>query len=620
MLSAFEPIQFALVVSLVVGLGYLYSIGSPRVWYDILSNRLIYGVPWGTLVTIIGVVAFYLFVQSGFHHWDSPVVHPFRSWSYLYPEGLFAAGFAHAGPNHLIANMVGTVVLAPIVEYAWSHYPPLARSETNPYENPPPGDVRPEIEESSPDPAGWLDRPWVRAVVIFPAVVIVVSILTSLLALGWSLGFSGTVFAFGGFAVVFFPVTAILAMVGVTGTSVFVTALREPVLRATADPGAPGPPGWFGVNVQAHMMGFLLGVLLAVALLRYRSQTRDPTRVFIAALAFALTRQLWAFATAGGDDVYLQHRGVGLLFVLALSIIIGALIAATDDPVPGILGRFSWLPTRKTLAYLWLGAVGIIAAVLWIPAGMANAGWQLLLLYFLLVLVLAIPGLPVVVPDRAVSTPLSQKQILIFVLVGIMIIVALPSIASNAPGMDEDPVPGNESIAIQDYHVTYAEDVQHGRISSTQSGVIVVSEQRQIWTAVLDKGELAHRGEATVVVGGFVWRETVAVNRTGWDVAGGDDVYVVDLEHDGETSRAFQSAGAEIQSRVSNQTIRVVPDRDEFRLRVARGEQELGEVQIPALNETITVGNLQFTTERVDGDRSVFAEQDGTRVLVATKK
>ena len=619
MLAGVETLQLVVLAAIGLLVGYLYAAGDPRSWYEMLSERLIYGIPWGTLVSVLVVVSFYLFAQSGLQHWDSPVTLPFRSWSYFYPEGLFAAGFAHAGPNHLIGNLIGTVVLAPIVEYAWSHYPPAKKADSAPYEYPPPGDVSVESIEQSSEDTGWLGTPWIRAVVIFPAIVVLVSILTSLLALGWSLGFSGTVFAFGGFAVVYFPLTAVLAMVGITGTSVLVTSLREPVLRATAEPGAPGPPGWWGVNVQAHMLGFLLGVLLAVVLLRYRSESRRAVQVFLAALAFGLTRQLWAFATSGGEDIYLMQRGIGFVFVVAIAVLIGVLVGARDEPVPELVSR-PWMPTRRTLAYLWFVALFVLAGILWIPIGFAGLDWFQGVLFALVLLVFVIPSLPTVLPDRIVSSPLSQKQLLLFALIVIVVIVALPSYVSNAPGMSDDPVPDAATVTIEDYHVTYAEDTPHGRFSSNESGVIVVSNERDIWSSVVDKSELAHDGEATVVVGGFGWRDTVDVNRTGWSVAGSDAVYAVDLEHDGETTRAFESLPAETRSVVANQSIAVVAASDGFRLNVTSNGDHVGTTQMPALNQTRTVGDLALSTEMVDDTRSVFASQDGTRILVASRE
>lgn len=617
MVTDLDLIRVAVVVALGISLAYFLFLGAPKRWYDRLSERFLYGVPWGTVVTVVGVVAFYLFAQSGLSHWNAPVVMAFRSWSYLYPEGLLAAGFAHASPNHLISNMVGTVVLAPIVEYAWGHYPPPRTDGGSAYEYPPPGAV--EAEPVEPGGDGWYNRPWVRALVVFPAAVVVVSIVTSVLALGWSLGFSGTVFAFGGFAVVFFPVAAILAMVAFSGTGVIVSVLRTPVLRATTDTGSPGPPSWWGVNVQAHLLGFLLGVLIGLALLSYRNEKRQPVRVFLAVLAFALTRQLWSLAVSGGDGVFLQQRGIGTVFVLVLTMLITAAVAASEKPFPALLADVSLIPERERLANLWLTAVGLVAAGLLfqlVTAGIDPIGSALVVVAFV---VLVLPALPVVLPDRIVTTPVSRRQVLVFGIVAVALIVALPSFFTNAPAIDEDPLRGAEAVSVGDYQITYAEDVPHGRISTNESGVIVVSERRGIWSTVTGKGELARQGESTVVVGGFGWRETVEANRSGWDLAGGAATYVVDIEGE-ERKQVFLSDGATAQPRIKNYTLSIRPDGEQFVLQAMRNGTTVGTVPVPDRNETAELGELRLSTEPDGGSLSVFAESNGTRVQIATRE
>jgi len=122
-----------------------------RRWRDMARERLVYGVPWGSLVVIAFVVAVYLFVQSGIADFDDPVTIPFRTWSYFYPLGLATAAFSHAGPGHLIGNLAGTVVVAPLAEYAWGHYP---------------DDREPNRSDS------WRTNPRIRAFVLFPLAVI----------------------------------------------------------------------------------------------------------------------------------------------------------------------------------------------------------------------------------------------------------------------------------------------------------------------------------------------------------------------------------------------------------------------------------------------------------------
>lgn len=618
MVSTLGILRIAVLVAVGSGLGYLARVGAPGRWYEQLSGRFIYGVPWGSLVTVLGVVAFYLFAQSGLSHWESPVVLAFRSWSYLYPEGLLAAGFAHASSDHLLGNMIGTVVLAPIVEYAWSHYPPPRATETSGFEHPPPGHAQPET--SRPTANCLRHNPWVRALLIFPFAVIVVSIVTSVLAVGWSIGFSGTVFAFGGFAVIYFPVTTILAMVGFTGTGVIVRALREPVLRATAESGAPGPPSWFGVNVQAHLLGFLIGILLALALLAHRNERRDPVRVFAATLVFALTRQLWSLAISGGEGVFIQHRAIGVIFVFVLTVLITAIVAASDQPLPALLGDFRIVPSRRTLAYLWLGAVGVVAGFVWVQ--LVQSGIDLVggALFVISLAILALPALPVALPDGIVATPISHRQVLIFTLAVVALVVALPSFASNAPGMNDDPLAGEEGLTVGDYQITYAEDLPHGRIGGNESGLVVVSERRGVWTTVTDKNQLARRGETTTVVGGFGWRETVAANRTGWELSRGDAAYVVDIEHDSTVRRSFTSEAVTADLLLANHSIAVVPGRETFSLRVTRDGETVGTTPIPGRNETGTAGPIQFSTQLDGATRSVFAHRNGTRILIATQE
>lgn len=607
-----DPVRFGVLLAITVAFGYIWLLAGRGAWYRVLSERFLYGVPWGTVVSIVGVVGFYLVAQSGFSHWGSPVTLPFRSWSYFYPEAMLVSGFAHASPGHLTGNMIGTLVLAPIVEYGWSHYPP--REPEQSYKFPPPGSVHPGDSPVKEANGRLVDTPWVRALVIFPAIVFAISLLTSVLALGWSLGFSGTVFAFGGFAVVYFPLAAVVAMVAFTSTSILFNTLQQPVLRATADTGAPGPPSWWAVNVQAHMLGFLIGVVLAIALLQYRAERRRPEWVFFAALIFTLTRQLFAFTTSGGEDIYLQLRGIGLIFILALIVLITATVAADDHPLPNPFTTPDWLPTNRLLSVLWVGSVVGLGWLLWATIVGGGNFTPLALAFGPLLFVLF------VLPAFRKASRVPRRNLLMVALVAVIVVVAIPSIAGNSIGMSDDPVPPGETVAIEDYEITYAEDVEHGRVSTTDSGVVVVSEKRQIWSTVLDTDELEHDGEGTVTVGGFGWREVVTATRTGWDVTGGGAAYVVDLEHDGERTRAFHSKQAEARAQVSGMSIAVKPVADEFLLNVTRDGDQVDSVEIPPAGENATVAELEFSTEEVDGTRSVFAESDGTRVLIAQRE
>ncbi|MFB6352625.1 MAG: hypothetical protein ABEJ92_00915 [Halobacteriales archaeon] len=127
-------------------------------WGPARRSRLLLGVPWGTLTTGLFVLAVYLFVQGGLHHWRAPLVIPYRSWSYLYPLGMVVAPFAHNGVGHLTGNLLGTVVLGTLAEYAWGHFPTGRGAQSF---------------------AGWRSNPYVRAFVLFPAGVVGIGLLTS---------------------------------------------------------------------------------------------------------------------------------------------------------------------------------------------------------------------------------------------------------------------------------------------------------------------------------------------------------------------------------------------------------------------------------------------------------
>ncbi|ELK55041.1 rhomboid-like intramembrane serine protease [Haloferax sp. BAB-2207] len=205
-----------------------------------LRRRFLFGLPLGTLASAGGVLLVYLVVQDGWSSWYRPVVIPFRAWSYVYPSGMLTAAFAHSSPGHLVGNLVGTLTLAPVAEYAWSHYPTRRGSTSF-------GSAR--------------ENPYVRSLVVFPAVVFGVGLLTAVFALGPVVGFSGVVFAFAGFALVFRPLATVLAFVSGRVVSLFYNAMLSPEVVSSARP-VFSTPWWSQIAIQGHAIGFLFGVLL----------------------------------------------------------------------------------------------------------------------------------------------------------------------------------------------------------------------------------------------------------------------------------------------------------------------------------------------------------------------
>jgi len=614
-----SPTQVGILALLAGGVGYAWYTDGRGQWYRILSERFLYGVPWGTLTVVTAVVGFYLFAQSGLSHWSEPVTLPFRTWSYFYPEGWLVAGFAHAGPDHLIGNMVGTVVLSPVAEYFWGHHPPARTGSPFPGRatSRGPGGAR------TARGGGLLARPWIRALVVFPGVVLVVSVLTSVLSPGWSLGFSGTVFAFGGFVLLRYPVTTILAMAAMTVVSVLYRALTDPVLVETASAGSPGPPAWFGINVFAHLLGFVVGVVLAAALVRRRNLRLSVQRVFAAAVVFALARQLWLFATADGD-VFRLHRGVGVVFALGLAILVTATISTRDEPIPELLADRR-VPSRRSLAVGWLLVLTAGAGVA-LRAGEGDG--TTVVGVVVLWAVLSWPALHALAPERVLASPLSRQQLASGAVLVVGGLVVGVSVFSLAPVLDSSPdLEG--SLSVGDYTVSYEEEVSDPRVSGispvpfsggNSSGVVVASDRRNLWSTPVDPEDLANSGEATVPVGGIGWREPVEANRTGWQVTGAEAAYVVDLSWDGQQVRSFVSDAVESANRIGGRTVAVEPTAEGFVLNVTREGTVVGTAPVPAVNGTATVGDLQFVTEPGEDAPRIFAERGGTRVHIATRE
>ncbi|WP_135535415.1 rhomboid family intramembrane serine protease [Halostella pelagica] len=330
------PYAVGVVGALLVSLGVAwYTDSFSGEFRHQLRTRLLLGVPWGTLVVSAVVVGVYLFVQGGLVHWNDPVTLPYRAWSYLYPVGMLTAAFSHGGPGHLIGNLTGTLVLAPIVEYAWGHFPD--RREGQPF-------------------TSLRTNPYVRAFGIFPAVVLGIGLLTSLFALGPIIGFSGVVFAFAGFALVHYPFTTLIAALGVQ--SVFSRTYRavlDPVVTAGISGSGPSPPWWAEIAIQGHALGFLLGILVGIAVARGRDRGPNALRVWIAVIAFAVVQGMWAVYWFRGNGEFVLYQGVGLALVAALAMLVTVAVTASERPLTGSISR------RKAATVVLIVALSAIA-------------------------------------------------------------------------------------------------------------------------------------------------------------------------------------------------------------------------------------------------------------------
>jgi membrane associated rhomboid family serine protease len=531
-----------LAVGVLVSLSTLIALARPGGrWGRLARKRLVLGVPWGTLLVVAVVAAFYLFVQDGLANPYNPVTIPFRAWGYFYPTGMLTAGFAHSGLGHVTGNLLGTLVFGTLAEYAWSHFP---------------------RERGRSSFSSLRTNPFAR-ILAWAGGVFAATVLTSLFALGPVIGFSGVVFAFVGFALIRYPLSTLAAVLVSGVVSLVFNALRSPTLQQTAAESF-SRPWWANIAIQGHALGLFIGVTLAIALCYRRSIRPNPTHLWLAALVFAVDRGLWAVYIIEGSETFRLFRALGtaLVFLLAALIASGA-AASTRDLIASID------LSRREAAY------GLVLASL-----------------FALALV-AVPLNLFVVDDASA-------------------------------GIDDA-----EPTEVGDYTVFYAEGVENQFIpavplpggNSTDrinaSGVIVVSEERNIWWEEVSKSRLAARGTATVRLGGLTWHEDVRANRTTWRVTGGNQTYNVRLGPAAadEQSVVYRAERATADARIDGRNVSIQPVESRFDVVVSRNNDTLGRAAVPANGTETTVGGL--TVER--DERDLFVERGETRVRIAQR-
>ncbi|WP_256403369.1 rhomboid family intramembrane serine protease [Halorubrum salinum] len=556
-------------------------------WTRALRTRFLYGVPWGTLVSIAVVVGVYLFVQDGISNPYRPVAIPFRSWSYFYAEGLFWAGLAHSGLGHLTGNLFSALVAGSIAEYAYGHAPG-GRDRRRA------ASIADNLLDASARDGPLVSNPYVRAFVVVPGAILGFAVLSSLFALGPVIGFSTAVFALWGFALVHYPVRSLAALTGPTLASVAYWTLRSPVAVGEAT-GSYGPPGWANVAVQGHALGLIVGALAAVWLVRRRREhgsapvsgrdtgPRVPTdadRSGVAALAafggvllFGASRRIWAVYWYLGNERFELYRALGLGLLAVLASIVAVAVAGRDEPI-----------------------------------------W----------------------PDRAVSRPETVRGAVrsatpaavgLLCLLAALAAVAGPAVVPNLVTVDDGGDLPGDPIEVDEYQITYAENVENRLVSAVDveafgrstsvntSGVIVANPDREIWTTAVSRGNLAFWGYRAVDVGGTGWRETVWVQRTGWVAAGGGPTYRVDAIRNETRSTLFVSDPARVDGRIDGRQILVAAVDGGFELRVGH-EGWTETAPLPARNESVTVRGVSFVRE---GSR-VYAERGETRLQVARQE
>jgi hypothetical protein len=312
-----------------------------------------------------------------------------------------------------------------------------------------------------------------------------------------------------------------------------------------------------------------VGVLLGVWVARRQSAERpSAARVAAGVLLFGVAQSLWAVYWYRGGETYILYRAAGFALVILLATLVAGTVAASARPL------------------------------------------------------VSTPDDPDAV--RAVPRWRIGATVLLFCTAAL----AGPAVPVNLMTTQSGDLPGEaEPITVRGYEVTYAENVPNGMVSvvdveafgeTTQvntSGVIVRNRERGIWMTAVSKGRLDFTGTTNVRLGGVGWRDSVRVQRTGWNAIGGGTVYRVRLIHGERNVTAFTSSPVQADPVVAGRNVSVETASEGFRLNVSFGNRS-AVAPMPAVNETASVGGLEFAN--VDG--RVYAINGATRVRVAKRE
>ena len=296
------------------------------------------------------------------------------------------------------------------------------------------------------------DHPYIRAFVVVPVALIATGLFTSLFALGPVIGFSGGVFAVAGVALVRYPLATVLALFGIRALRRVYEAIQTPTFTRGFVETGPSPPWWAEVAVQGHAIGLLAGVIVGIYLFRRRDAIPPAWRIWTGVFLFGIAQNLWAVYWFEGTDRWILLQGIGVVLVIALALAVTAAAASADRPL------LRGVSSRQT-------AVAVLVVSLALLMGPA---------------------------------------------VAVNLITTDPGDAADRPGVEVD-----------DFRVIYAEGISNQMVAVggidigglgevRTSGVIVYSEERDIWVRAVSAASLADRGIATVELGGIASRGPVS--------------------------------------------------------------------------------------------------------------
>jgi membrane associated rhomboid family serine protease len=494
-----------------------------------LRERFALGVPWGTLSVVVGVSLVYYLLQGG-NSAGGPVVVGFTSWSLWYPQGLVLSAFSHSSDAHLVGNMLGTVAFGSVAEYAWGHYPTTSATR-------------------------WDTA--VRRIGLFVLATVLTGLASGLFVPGAVIGFSVVVFAFAGFALVMRPRLTVFAIVALPVVRLLRQAVLHPLVTARSRP-VFVTPSWADIALQGHLFGVLVGVVLAVALVRVREGRPDLRYVWFAALVFAVTRSMYAVYWYESADQFVLFRALGTAGVFLLATLV-ALAACEPD----------WSLPRVRSVNTGTVAVGLLVVAL---AALAVSG----LAY----------NLVSVSPEENVEDGIEIRDYRV-------------AYVEDASGQYISAVelPGVGSP-----------------LSANVSGVVVASDRRNAWLLSVPASRLAFEGNTTVAVGDSTFRETVEINRTEWQFTGGNSTYRVVGGHSGDQTLLFTSEPATGGLRINGSAVRIEPTDDFYDVAVERNNMTVGSARIPPDGETVEIAEISF--ERTGS--TLLARHEETEIAVAT--
>lgn len=503
--------------------------------YERLRHRLLWGIPWGTVVCVVLLLVIYYFVQRGWWHGGRPVIVAFTASSLFDPTGWLFAGFSHSSPGHLRGNLITLLVFGPIVEYFWGHYPPKVRHRLEPT---------------------WARNPWIRAFVLFPLGVGVIGILAALFSWGPVIGFSVGAYALIGCALVRYPLLTVVGIVARETVRELYRFIADPVVISETVVRAVRP-SWYGTAVQGHLLGLLLGVIVGIALLRYRDERPPLAVLWICAVFVGIAMSVWELWWIIGPEQFILFRGAGIALVIAVATLIAVAVSRPESlhvsmSVP--LRRIAVIVLIVTVAFMGVASLGINLAV-------------------------------VEAPDEPVA------------------------------------------LTVEDYDIYYGENIPDGMVNIVDieafglttdvqtSGVVVVSEDRNVWRQTLSAAQLQNRGHRAFTVGGIGWSQDVEAFRSGWVPVGNETVYQVWFRADGDWKHAYASDPRTAEPVVANHTFTIEAIEGAYALSVEYND-EIERIGVPPVNESVTVGDviIHHTDDRL------VVEENATTVTIAERE